>query len=55
MAATKRIGMNSLVVEVQEARARHIEVNEETLTVELAALLATALVSDRIAPALLRR
>ncbi len=27
--------MNSLVVEVQEARARHIEVKEETLTVEL--------------------
>jgi len=28
-------GMNFLVVEVQEARARHVEVNEETLTVEL--------------------
>ncbi|MFQ6092575.1 MAG: DUF2442 domain-containing protein [bacterium] len=27
--------MSSLVVEVQEARARHVEINAETLTVEL--------------------
>ena len=28
-------GMSSLVVEVQEARARHVEVDAETITVEL--------------------
>ena len=28
-------GMNSLVAEMQEARARRVEINEETLTIEL--------------------